>query len=1200
MSGPENWDDDSDKENWDVDTSDKENGGSTMSTKENCGSTMPIKETGGSVITTKETDGSVITTKETDGSISDKIIQSERILKEQFKKQKKLLRTLPGWKRQSTESKINTLKNQIRQIVLDKGKRKERSVHLFYLEKCTVDGTTGIRCPHDRECSKSHKGTTTAGSKLHQLIQAHNKRLKTRDDYSGDVFTQNIASICRFQSSASNGGLTRDDWKEIETVHVPWIMAVLKALVDYGGHIARSSVKTNSKKKKDKKKKGSNQKDQDVKSSSQNVAGKEKYDSFIRPEIRLILGLKKVKNNKKNPVKNNKKGRNTVKETAMANTLENKIKEDLATMKRGQKRQSSTTVFSSLKTIECRLMQICLRVQSMILARCSTRIFYNCILALHSVIRDAEEGGVTLQALEDAKMVLSNHDSNFDLQILFKEYPDLLFSNMYTKVYKTKIAKPNKMQKRMVEHLHRNRESKPSICLVSTTPGSGKTTGVMALVAYLSEERKISEYSLKKSDKKPRVLVFVCANSRVLSQVGRDAFNAGIPLAMAVNGRITKNNNAAARENVMLVISDLETATSALTYCNSDKVMVLDEPTIAAEKDNPINDMVGELLAILPKTTFLLSATLPTEIELKPIIDHFEKRHGSPHVEWIPGESMPISSRLICDGKVQLPWTLPDTSDDINMIVDRLKRVLMRKRYLTIEVFLTLHSRMKAAGMKIRSMNELFPDKSKVGHVEIADGAIKSIEQLFDSKINFKSILNPMADTHCMPIFDLTKMLTSHAHHYVNGCLYVSKDPLNAARIAGLKLTKVVEKERERLVKKYYIDFVAYEKKKASIAKEKDKEMRQEMEQGLVKPSFRFNPSLQINTLEHVAEHKGKVDSYQKSIDYFSLINSEDIMTSSQIQVLTLKTQLDDLTDEEKTHGSDQWLFDLLLIGVGVYDPVNLPKVYTDLVMQMCINGKISFLFASRSIVYGTNLPLSTVVVEKSFSEECSLNTLDQLSCRAGRSGLSPSATMVFTDQKQADRIKSDEKNVEAINLCNALRKIIGVDVADVDDDDVDDYDDVDHADDADDEGNADHEGNNRGDADHEGNNRGDNGDDVKKSVYVPPHKTKKGEALIGTSYPEDQKRQTYITPNEEYDENVINLAKVTKRLVQKQNVLDAKILTGQKIYESNVFTPISNEPVNPRHSPIQSTSKTWNHMSRSPLAWRKDMIILSKDPNDQ
>ena len=64
--------------------------------------------------------------------------------------------------------------------------------------------------------------------------------------------------------------------------------------------------------------------------------------------------------------------------------------------------------------------------------------------------------------------------------------------------------------------------------------------------------------------------------------------------------------------------------------------------------------------------------------------------------------------------------------------------------------------------------------------------------------------------------------------------------------------------------------------------------------------------------------------------------------------------------------------------------------------MDLATEGKLAYLVADVSIVYGTNIPITQVIIKKCFSDVFSVQTLFQLLGRAGRVGKSWKARAII------------------------------------------------------------------------------------------------------------------------------------------------------------------------------------------------------------
>lgn len=104
-----------------------------------------------------------------------------------------------------------------------------------------------------------------------------------------------------------------------------------------------------------------------------------------------------------------------------------------------------------------------------------------------------------------------------------------------------------------------------------------------------------------------------------------------------------------------------------------------------------------------------------------------------------------------------------------------------------------------------------------------------------------------------------------------------------------------------------------------------------------------------------------------------------------------------------------------LLSGIGYYDPMTLSQSEEACVIREAMEGRLACLFASPFIVYGTNIDLTTVFVGSSYSFNATRNALYQLIGRAGRTGKSHRAKVLFQDHASLRKAMIPAKdNVEA------------------------------------------------------------------------------------------------------------------------------------------------------------------------------------------
>lgn len=101
-------------------------------------------------------------------------------------------------------------------------------------------------------------------------------------------------------------------------------------------------------------------------------------------------------------------------------------------------------------------------------------------------------------------------------------------------------------------------------------------------------------------------------------------------------------------------------------------------------------------------------------------------------------------------------------------------------------------------------------------------------------------------------------------------------------------------------------------------------------------------------------------------------------------------------------------------------------------VMKEASEGKLACLFASPHIVYGTNMDLITVLVGTSYSHNATRNALYQLIGRAGRTGKSYKAKVLFQDDKSLrTAMMPPTENIEATVIEYHLAQVMSTKIED-------------------------------------------------------------------------------------------------------------------------------------------------------------------------
>ncbi len=85
----------------------------------------------------------------------------------------------------------------------------------------------------------------------------------------------------------------------------------------------------------------------------------------------------------------------------------------------------------------------------------------------------------------------------------------------------------------------------------------------------------------------------------------------------------------------------------------------------------------------------------------------------------------------------------------------------------------------------------------------------------------------------------------------------------------------------------------------------------------------------------------------------------------------------------------DDFVLKLLFCGVGIYSEKGLSSKYLDKVEELASLNYLAFIITDQSLCYGTNFPISNVILRDELVKKLNMNEMFQLIGRAGRVGQS-------------------------------------------------------------------------------------------------------------------------------------------------------------------------------------------------------------------
>jgi hypothetical protein len=677
---------------------------------------------------------------------------------------------------------------------------------------------------------------------------------------------------------------------------------------------------------------------------------------------------------------------------------------------------------------------------------------------------------------------------------IYKIAPKLhVFTNFDSIMPKGGIQ-PRENQLELIEYVKDNLkdENKGFLVFLKAMIGSGKTLSVIAIVHLLRHLRKTNSYKYLNNMQiifccnieSVKLQVATLALSAGI-KIGMGHVNPKLNKIRIVNQYNCRKDSE--RE---LIICSPNVATELLKE-NDHYLLFLDEPNTGAEHMNS-DSLVSNatLMRHMPRYSILSSATLSDIEHFSYLIELNNKRHE----QYIINTKTIYSNRIEigCDVKTKenLEYVIPHigckTSKQLKNIINTINKNPFLGRMLTAKVANKIYKDLRPyfknsdTFPKVRKLfknpNNLTSDRVReitldmFEHMTQLDDATISV--LCESKIYQED--DDMEEAEDLEEekelqdnnFDINKMVTSHNYKYQNMNLIVTNDPVSLA-ISMAKdllddLTKDGYNNLTKMYQKYKKDLDTFEKQNEKIMAKLEKQednSTSNMTNMLSKNSHNIRSAADENRVRDYVDRKftpsgGKISVNSELSEKFSAFqekNRPNLKFPSYAQIGTLEhlkkycqknihninipliakeTYIETLPFESNV--TDVLLL-LLACRIGIYSPVDkqLDNKYISYVLDRASTGDFAFLITDGSISYGTNYPISRVIVSDDFAESYSINTLFQLFGRAGRVGQSWIAE-VFISNKVSKKIldyvnnPNDRTNIiESINIQETIKQVI-------------------------------------------------------------------------------------------------------------------------------------------------------------------------------
>ena len=441
-----------------------------------------------------------------------------------------------------------------------------------------------------------------------------------------------------------------------------------------------------------------------------------------------------------------------------------------------------------------------------------------------------------------------------------------------------------------------------------------------------------------------------------------------------------------------MIISDLDSAYELLKEFPDTFVTYFDEAFAASELE-----ITSKIMSVMGFTV-LVSATLAKPEEVPTVVSHYRVRHNLENDNFlhiIKSNRQHISCTFIDDnGNMFSPHDSVENIDSLREFTNLLEIPLIKRGY-SPEIVFNMSSKIDNMLITSLKFRNIFQKLGMLTHESIREYACTILKHIVETE----SI--EIFDTLKSNIFQKIENMDVNSMFSTSGIHYQGNKTLHVA--SSNNFNNHVERISSEFLKdspKISDMYIEYDREYNSISsrikhleKNGNKDTideKNELENTLTNVTFKWPSQFLLNSKAHA----------NKFSNLSKLIFPNDEKFGS-------KNDLDMLDDTRSK---------LFLSGIGIYQPEEFSKCQMDLFLRN--KDKFKFILSTPSIVYGTNISLSIIDIDSSFTPECSLNTLYQVIGRAGRKGRSTSASIIFRDRKMLNIIfQNNSVNNEAINI---------------------------------------------------------------------------------------------------------------------------------------------------------------------------------------
>lgn len=600
---------------------------------------------------------------------------------------------------------------------------------------------------------------------------------------------------------------------------------------------------------------------------------------------------------------------------------------------------------------------------------------YNIIISSHKFI-EIQKTSLSTVLINDMQFALNKlkEKINFKYSSLFLEFHGVLLKTKYDSFFNQPSL--HFAQQQLLQLI---KENDNALITYNTAPGSGKTIfSSVALASYAKMKNK--------------QLLFCCHSKLVLLQVATYINLAGIPFEHAyleeskdgskyISSYYSNSYYASLQKKTYAIIASVETAIQLLKQNMDDYILCVDEVTIGADnKDSIYLQQTAELMSLLPKLTILMSATINFD-QLKLLYEFQKEKYPEIKLFQVSSHKIEIQCSLQSFSGSQI---VPHYAKELQIteINSFIQLHPLFGRFYTTKIVEELYNNLRInSTLSEEELEQIFLKHCCSNNFKLSairDVALELLEIIGSKQIK---LINPKEICSVCPIIDIKNLGTSSAKFFNGLTLIVSDDPVEFALSNFRSLYDCISEYNSDLTITKLIN--NHNKLNPQPKKGKEETTRKFVKSALCD----FIENYQINTKSHYKKFNSIDQHFEMN---FKEPLSFDFVPFNEIQC-------------------DDFVLVLLLCGVGIISN-KLPHSYQMHVMERLENNSIQFIISDIKMVYGVNYSISNVVIADDFYNNHSIESNLQLIGRAGRFGLSDTAT-VFMSEESSQKFYNYIKN---------------------------------------------------------------------------------------------------------------------------------------------------------------------------------------------